>query len=187
MSNDALRDRLLELEPYPEDLKEMIREKISHTKERPLKTWERPFLAFCCVALGVGLLVGAGAIIQYFDRIVSNAPTYVLVALPVAFLLICWTIVVLSMSLKKGVWRPFYDSSIVYPAFGFAIYMIVAMMLTGGGVRTDELAGLMVIGVCVIVTLIKASELRLRERVLRNELAVAKLSELVAERLRTPN
>jgi hypothetical protein len=64
--------------------------------------------------------------------------------------------------------------------------MIVAMMLTGGGVRTDELAGLIVIGVCVVATLIKASELRLRERVLRNELALAKLSELVVERLRTP-
>ena len=182
MSNRELRDKVLELEPYPEDLKEKIREKIIHTKERPLKAWERPLHAFFCVAAGMALLGGVGAIIVYFDIIVSRAPTYLLVALPVLVLLLCWLIVLLLMSLKKGVWGSRWDSYIVFPAAGFVLYVVVATMLTDRGVQGDDLAGLIVVVGCVIATLVKSSELRLCERVLRNELALAELAELIADR-----
>ncbi len=184
MSNSELRDKVLELESYPEDLTESIREKIKHTKERPLKAWERPLIAFFCVALGMMSLGGVAVIVLHFDTIIGRVPTYVLVALPVAVLLLCWTVAVLSMSLKKGVWRPLYDSSVVYPGAGFILCVVIAQMFTDRGVQGGDLAGLIIAVGGVIATLIQASELRLRERVLRNELALAELSELVADRTR---
>lgn len=181
MSNSELRDRVLELEPYPEDLKDSIREKIIHTRERPLKAWERPLLTFFSVAAGMMLLGTASWGIIQFDMI-SQSPKYMLAGFAVSVLLLCWVLVWLLTSLKKGTMRQRNESFIVYGAAGFMLYMVVAAILSDGGVQGDGLAGLIIVGVCVISTHINAAELRLRERVLRNELALVELSELVAAR-----
>ena len=181
MSDSELRDKVLELEPYPEDLKDRIREKIIHTRERPLKVWERALVAFACVVAGMMLLGVATWVITDFNAI-SQRPTYILIGLAVSVLLLCWVLVLLSMSLMKGTARPRIESLLIYAAFGFVVYMVVAVMFSHRPVAGDDLAALIVVGVCVICTRIESSELRLRERVLRNELALAELSELVADR-----
>ena len=181
MSNSELRDKVLELEPYPEDLKDRIREKIFHTKERPLKAWERPFLAFWCIPVGLVLLGVAIWGLTRYDT-VSQIPGHKLVGLAFCFLFGCGLLVFCSMTLKKGALRFRNTSFIVYVALGFVIFWICAAMITGRPVTGTDLAGLIVVGGCVICTRIESSELRLREHVLRNELALAELSELVTRR-----
>ena len=85
MSNSELRDEVLELEPYPEDLKDKIREKIIHTRERPLKVWERPLLAFWCMPVGLVLLGLAIWGLTRYDA-VSQIPGHKLAGLAFCFL-----------------------------------------------------------------------------------------------------
>ena len=181
MSNSELRDKVLELEPYPEDLKERIREEIIHTRERPLEAWERPFLAFWCIPVGLVLLGVAIWGLTRYDA-VSQIPGHKLVGLAFCFLFGCGLLVFCSMVLKKGALRLRSTTFMVYAALGFVIFWICAAMITDRPVTGSDLAGLIVVGVCVICTRIDAAELRLRERVLRNELAIAKLAELIADR-----
>lgn len=181
MGDSELRDEVLELESYPEDLKERIREQIVHTEERPLKTWERPFLAFWCIPVGLVLLgVAIWGLTRY--EAVSQIPGHKLAGLAFCFLFGCWLLVFCSVALKKGVMRLRGMSFIVYAALGFVAFWICAAMISGRPVTSGDLAGLIVIGVCVVCTRIESSELRLRERVLRSELAIAELSELVSRR-----
>jgi len=179
MKNSELRDKVLELEPYPEDLKERIREKIIRTQERPLKAWERPFLAFWCIPVGVALLGVAIWGLTRYDG-VSQIPGRTLVGLAFCFLFGCGFLASCSMALKKGALRLRNTPFIVYAAVGFAVFWICAAMIAGRPVTSGDLAGLIVVGACVICTRIESSELRLSERVLRNELALAELSELVS-------
>jgi len=181
MSNSELRDKVLELEPYPEDLKDRIREKIIHTKERPLKAWERPFLAFWCIPVGLVLLGVAIWGLTRYDAF-SQIPGHKLVGLAFCFLFGCGLLVFCSMVLKKGALRLRSTSFMIYAALGFVVFWICAAMIAGRPVTSGDLAGLIVVGVCVICTRIESSELRLRERVLCNELALAELSELVSRR-----
>jgi hypothetical protein len=180
MSNDELRNEVLGLEPYPEDLKDRIREKILHTKERPLKPWERLLTAFFSVAL-VMILLGA---IWYMIRLdaISRAPIYILVGVGFSLLAGVYTLVSLLISLKRGTERQRDESIIVYGVAGLVLYMVVAAMFTDKGVEGSDLAVLTIVGVGLIYTRINSAELRLREQVLRNELALAELSELVADR-----
>jgi len=178
MRIDELRDEVLELEPYPEDLKERIREEIIHTRERPLKAWERPFLAFWCIPVGLVLLgVPIWGLTRY--DAVSQVPGHKLAGLACCFLFGCGLLGFCSMALKKGALHLRSTSLIVYAALGFVVFWICAAMITGRPVTGGDLAGLIVVGVCVVCTRIESSELRLRERVLRNELALAELSGLV--------
>jgi len=181
MSKSELRDRVLELEPYPEDLKDRIREKIIHTRERPLKAWERPFLAFWCIPVGLVLLGVAIWGLTRYDA-VSQIPGHKLVGLAFCFLFGCGLLVFCSMALKKGTLRLRSTSFIIYAALGFVVFWICAATITGRPVTGDDLAGLIVVSLGVICTRIESSELRLRERVLRNELALAELAEVIADR-----
>ena len=181
MSNSELRDKVLELETYPEDLKDRIREKIIHTRERPLKVWERPFLAFWCIPVGLVLLGVAIWGLTRYDA-VTQIPGHKLVGLAFCFLFGCGLLVSCSIALKKGALRLRSTPLMIYAALGFVVFWICAAMITGRHVTGGDLAGLIVVGVCVICTRIESSELRLRERVLRNELALAELSELVSRR-----
>ena len=178
MRNSDLRDEVLKLDPYPEDLKERIREKIIHTRERPLKAWERPFLAFWCMPVGLGLLGVAIWGLTRYDT-VSHIPGHTFVGLAFCFLFGCGLLVFCSMALKKGALRLRSTSFAVYAAFGFVLFWICAAMITGRDVTSSDVAGLIVVSVCVVCTRIESSELRLRESVLRDELALAELSELV--------
>lgn len=181
MRDSELRDKVLELDPYPEDLKERIREQIIHTKERPLKAWERSFLAFWCIPVGLVLLGVATWGLTRYDT-VSHIPGHKFVGLAFCFLFGCGLLVFCSMTLKKGALRLRSTSFIVYAALGFVLFWICAAMITGRDVTSGDVAGLIVVSVCVICTRIESSELRLRERVLRNELALTELSELVRKK-----
>lgn len=138
-------------------------------------------MAFACVVAAIILLGVATWVVTEFNAI-SQSPTYILVGLAVSVLLLCWLLVLLSTNLMKSTARPRIESFLIYAAFGFVVYMVVAVMFSDRPVAGDDLAALIVVGVCVICTRIESSELRLRERVLRNELALAELSELVADR-----
>jgi|APSaa5957512576_1039674.scaffolds.fasta_scaffold15695_2 uncharacterized membrane protein YidH (DUF202 family) len=178
MRNSEFRNEVLGLDPYPEDLKERIRERIIHTRERPLKAWERPFLAFWCMPVGLVLLGVATWGFTRYDT-VSHIPGHKFAGLAFCLLFGCGLLVFCSMSLKKGALRLRSTSFAVYAALGFVLFWICTAMITGRHVTSGDVAGLIVVSVCVICTRIESSELHLRERVLRNELALAELSELV--------
>jgi len=180
MKNSELRDKVLKLEPYPEDLKESIREKIIHTKERPLKAWERLLLPFWCIPVGLVLLgIAIRGSIKF--SAISQSPTHILAGIAFCFLFGCGLLVFCSMALKKGTLRFRSTTFIVYTALGFVIFWVCAAMITGRPVTGSDLAGLIVVGIGVLCTRIESAELRLRERVLRNELALVELSEHVRE------
>ena len=183
MSNSDLRDRVLELESYPEDLKATIREKMAHTMERPLKSWERPLMVLVCVALGLFMVGGTIGLVMVFDKFRQSPPyvfTYIMVGIPMVVLLLCYTIAMLLMNLKRNTVRPRMEYLLVHAAFGLCIYMTVAAMFTERGVDGADLAGLVALGACVVCVRIEAAELRLREQALRNELALVELSEQIA-------
>jgi hypothetical protein len=183
MSNSDLRDRVLELEPYPEDLKATIREKIGHTKERPLKSWERSLMVLVCVALGLFVVGGMIGLVMVFDKFRQSPPyvfAYIMVGIPMVVLLLCYTIAMLLINLKRNTVRPRMEFLLVHAAFGLCIYMTVAAMFTERGVDGADLAGLVAVGVCVVVARIEIAYLRLREQALRNELAIVELSERIA-------
>ena len=180
MSNNELRDKVIELEPYPEDLKERIREEILHTRKRPHKTWERRLLVFGLFLL-VALLIFLGVVIWGLieSDIISRIPKYYLVILAVSVLFMCWLLIPMLKILKRGTEVYHKDSLYTYSACGFFTCIVMAFNLPVTGL---ELGLLILAGVFVICTFIYSSELRLRERVLRNELALAELAELVTRR-----
>jgi hypothetical protein len=182
MSNSNLRDKVLELEPYPEDLKATIREKMAYTKERPLKGLDRSLTVFGCVAVPMMLLGIAVWIILIFDTFVSKVPAYIVVGLVMGLLLGCWTTALLVMTLKRGTLRPRDGANIVYATGVFMLYMYVGAMFSGIPFSAVHLTPLIIGGACLIVVRIEASELRLRKHALRNELALVELSEHLARR-----
>ena len=182
MNNDELRDRLLELDPYPEDLKDKIREEIIHLRERPLKTWERPLYFLALVAMGLVLIGAAIAIAICLATSTKMPPVYVLMVIPYVFIGGIFALVVLLKDLKRGIERPRITQFIVYGAAGLVLYMLVGSMLTGSRFDAKDVGACVVVAVLVIAVKIEDSELRLREHALRNELAVAKLTELITNR-----
>ena len=84
--------QVLELDSYPNDLGDHIREQILRTKERPLKMWEIKFAAVCLVALALFLIASAILVATNFSDISQMAgelPNYIRVSVPVVYMLIC--------------------------------------------------------------------------------------------------
>lgn len=185
MNNNELRDRLLELEPYPEDLRNSVREVI-HLRERPLKVWERPLGVFVCVLLGMMLIGAVVGLVAFFDTIISRVPMYILIALPFGVLLLGWLLVAVLLSLKRGTCRLRDDQFGVYAGAAFVLYISVGDMIvesvTHRHMDAADLVALIVFAVLVVVVRIQEAEVGLREHALRNELALAKLTELIAGR-----
>ncbi|MCX5772305.1 MAG: hypothetical protein NTZ09_18810 [Candidatus Hydrogenedentes bacterium] len=181
MSNSRLRDKLLELETYPEDLTGSIRE-VMDMKERPLKPWERPFMILCCVVLGMMLIGAAFMVATDLPGPISKAPTYIIIGFAFAVLLLCCLLVLILLSLKRGTWRLRDDQFATYAGAGFVFYMYLGSMTTNRAPGGWDIGAYIVFAVLLLVVRIQASELRLREHMLRNELALAKLAELITDR-----
>lgn len=185
MNNSELRDKLLELEPYPEDLRNRIREEILHTKERPLKTWERPLLVLLCVFMVMAFVGGAIAFATYYNLIMSKTPIYTLILVVVMTVFACIVIVLSLQGLKRGTWRLWDDSFMVYGVAGIICCHYIAETfgeIISGGRLPTIVGAYIIVAVMVIWMRIETAETRLREHVLRNELAVAKLAELITAR-----
>ena len=177
MKNSDLRDEMLELETYPDDLKGSIREMIDQTRERPLKGWKRLFTAVQCAVVVLFIIGFVTLIIAVIEKI-PTMPIYLVGTIPIVMLLLCWLLAVSIRNLIKGTERPRKDLLLIYGVFGFMIYMVVSEMLFGGGVGRDVLAALIIVAVCVICSDIRTAELRQREHLLRTELAIEKLREV---------
>jgi NhaP-type Na+/H+ or K+/H+ antiporter len=174
---------VFEMEPYPEDLKDKLREEIRHTTERPLKGWERWLLALFCLACGIGLVAVAIWVVMDFDCFSNKVPVYILIGFTAAVLLLGYTFVYLIRIFRRGTERPRTDDTfIVYAVAGFILYMATAEMFLEESVSTDTLVALIVAAAGVVYSRVQLLEVRLRERILRNELALAKLTEFMADR-----
>jgi hypothetical protein len=180
MNHDELRNKVLGLEPYPENLKEKIREKISLTKERPLKACEKPLMAVSSVALATVFLGAIWATIEF--ELISRKPMYILIAGVMFLLFLVSGIVWLLIVLKKGTVRLRDEAFCVHGAAVITLYLAVAAMFLDKPMDGANLAGLIIVGVLVVVKHIDAAELRLRKRALLNELALVELSELIRRR-----
>ncbi len=185
MNNSELRDKLLELEPYPEDLRNRIREEILHGREKPLKAWERLVTLLGCVFLLVCLIGGAIALPMYFPDFLSKATIPVLITV-VLFVLFSSIVIVLYLRiLKRGTQRLWDDSFMAYGAAGIIFIDYVASILgavISGGRLPTIVGAYIIVAVMVIWVRIETAETRLREHALRNELAIAKLTELITAR-----
>jgi hypothetical protein len=181
MSNSNLRDKLLELETYPEDLTESMRE-VMYKRERPFKKWERPFIILCCVVMAMAL-VGAGVmVVTDAPCPISKAPKYLWVAFGIAVVLLCCALVMLLNSLKRGTWRLRDDQYTAYAGAGFVFYMYLgSLFFSKRAPNGVDIGAYMLFAVILLAVWIESAEVRVREQILRNELAVAKLAELVAE------
>lgn len=182
MNNNELRDKLLELEPYPEDLEKSVREVI-HLRERPLKPFEWPVLVLSCVFMVATLIGGPVWLLNYCPDFMHKVPIHILAGLPILFLLICWALVVTFLSLKRGTRRFQDDQLVVYGGASFGLYIFVTNMFIDA--KHIDATGLAVSILAVIAILwvrIETAETSLREHLLRNELAVAKLTELITAR-----
>ena len=181
MSNSKLRDKLLEVETYPEGLTDSIRE-VMDMKERPLKAWERPFMILCCVVFGM-MLIGVPIWIAIgFPYPITKVPTYIIIGFAFAVVLLCCLLVLMLLSLKRGTWRLRDDQFATYAGAGFVFYMYLGSMTTNRAPGGWDIGAYILFAVLLLVIRIQASELSLREHMLRNELAVAKLAELIAGR-----
>lgn len=179
MNTSDLRDKLLDLESYPDDLKDSIRE-VTQMEERPLKPWERRVQVLCCVILGL-LLVGAGVwLVTGNPCPISKAPTYIMLAAGIAAALVCGFLVMMMLSLKRGTWRIRNEQLVVYAAAAFMFYMYLGSMTTNRPPHGWDIGAYILVATLFVVIRIQSSELRLREHMLRNELAIAKLADLIA-------
>ena len=181
MSNSELRNKLLELESYPEGLTDSIRE-VTDGRERPLKAWERPLMIFWCVLLGMMLIGVPFWIATGIPCPISKVPTYILIGLGIAVLILCCLLVLILLSLKRGTWRLRDEQISVYAGAAFILYMYLGSMTTNRAPGGWDLGAYIVFAVLLLVIRIETSELRLREHMLCNELALAKLAELIAGR-----
>ena len=181
MSNSKLRDKLLEVETYPEGLTDSIRE-VMDMRERPLKAWERPFMILCCVGLGMMLIGAAFMVATDLPCPISKAPTYIIIGFAFAVVLLCCLLVLILLSLKRGTWRLRDDQFATYAGAGFVFYMYLGSMTTNRAPGGWDIGAYILFAALLLVIRIQASELSLREHMLRNELAVAKLAELIAGR-----
>jgi len=175
MNNENLRNELLEIEKYPEDLKMRIREEIVHTKERPMKAWERPLTIAGCVVLVVGAIVKITRAALYGD--IGEDPTHYFVVLPAGVILMGGALLMCLKNLKRGTTRPRSEFLIVYGAVIFVLATAVKNILVTGEFGLKDLGALVIAGLVGIYVRNEANTLSLRENVLRNELALAELAE----------
>ena len=162
MKHNDLRNEVLGLEPYPEDLKMKISEAIAHTKERPMKWWEGPIYGLGCVVLVGGVIWKIGRAVAYGDF--GADPLHYIVVLP------------------AGILMPRMEILVVYVAVLFVLGVAVKNILITGEFDIKALGALVIAGLVGIYVRNEANTLGLREQVLRNELALAELKEMVAER-----
>jgi FtsH-binding integral membrane protein len=172
MSNDDLRERLVELEGYPEELRRSIEAEVARLKEQPLRRWVRAVILFWCVPLALVAIVfvghkvlTAGAGLPSLIRI-EGAVFLVMMG---AFLVWCLT------TLRRGSERARDDRVITNVAFGFVVLILCASLLVTQEISADLVAGIAVVGFAVTWARIKTSELQLRENILRLELRMIDL------------
>ena len=175
MKNDDLRDQMLDLEPYPEDLKMKIREEIEYTKERPMKQWERVGMALVCVVLVVGATSKIVWAALHGD--IGHDPLHYFVVLPAGVLLMGFALILFTKDLKRGTTRVRSEFLIVYGAVIYVLCVAVKNILLTGEFGIKDLAALVIAGLVGIYVRNEANTLSLRENVLRNELALAELAE----------
>jgi hypothetical protein len=175
MKNDDLRDRMLELEPYPEDLKMKIREEIKHTKERPLARWERVVMIAGGVALFLTALKGIYTVATCEK--ISEIPTHSLATFGAALVGALGVIVWLPGLLKRGTWNIRNGFYITIAGITFLFFLALKEIYFEGSLGGMGMFATLIGVVAAIATRMEFVELRLRERVLRNELALAELAE----------
>ena len=180
MKRNDLRNEILDLEPYPEDLKLKISEAIAHTTERPMKSWERPIYVLGCVVLGGGAIWKIGRAFAYGDF--GADPLHYLVVLPAGILMLLGALALTLYNLKRGSTLPRMEILVVYVAVVFVLGVAVKNILITGEFDIKALGALVIAGLVGIYVRNEANTLVLREQALKNELALAELKEMVAER-----
>lgn len=172
MNKDDLRERLLELEGYPEDLRKSLEAEVARLKDQPLTRWTRTVILFWCIPLALGAMVflgykvlTAGPALPWLNRI-EGAVFLVMMG---AFLVWCLT------TLRRGTERLRDDTVITNIAFGFVVLILCASLLVTKEISTDLVAGIAIVGFAVTWARIKTSELQLRENILRLELRMIDL------------
>lgn len=180
MKNNDLREELLQMETYPEDLKMRIREEIAYTKERPMKTWERPLMMVSCTILVAGAAAKIVWAALYGDF--GEDPLHYIVVLPAGVMLMCVALVLFLENLKRGTTRPQSEFLIVYGAVVFVLCITVKNILITGEFELKDMGALVIAGLVGIYVRNEANTLSLRENVLRNELALAELAGKLAGR-----
>jgi hypothetical protein len=182
MNNEELRNRLLELEPCPDDLKASVRE-VFRLRERPLKPWEWPALVLTCLFLAAVLIGGPILLPLYCPDFMHKVPVHILAGLPILYAIVCWVLVLTLLSLKRGARRFRDDQVAVYAGAAFVLYVFVAnVFVDSKHVDAMGLAVSILAVIGIIWVRIEEAEIRLREQLLRNELAVARLAEIVGAR-----
>jgi len=180
MEKGEIRKEFLELEPYPDDLKEALHSQIMQLRKQPLKGWER-FLAGACIA-GVAAILSGGmtAFVWHYDVIMSKTPAHILLAALYVFVVGCAALVLLIMDFRNGIQRLFTAEFSMYAVAGMFLYMYVSSLLMNQPVDGALLGGGILAGICIVVSRLERVGMRLREHMLRNELAVARLTDMLA-------
>lgn len=181
MEHEDLRKKILNLEPYPEDLKMKLREEIAHVQHRPLKSWER-------IAGGCAVIALIGAIPYKLSKfattdILDTLPVWSL-ALYAAFIGIgCWGLVYTVRALREGS-ELRREGNILLVAIAVLVVGMAASEVYSNGTVSGRTT-LVAVSVCIALLYqrMEAVERRLRERVLRNELALIELTERVGNNI----
>lgn len=175
------KKQLLELEPYPEDLKMRIQQEIAATRERPLKPWERWLL-------GAGGVALAGVILYKLSLLGREGQ---LDTMPVwcqslfgGFLLFgCCGLAYIAQTLKRGTTRPLDGRFLLYAGTALVTGKILTEIYLRGAISGLGVVAGLVIVAALAYARAEAVEFRLRERQLLTELALAELAEKVVGRL----
>ena len=180
MTRDKLREELLNLKPYPEDLKMRIEAEIAATRERPLKPWERWLMGACAIVLTV--LLPYKLSLLFRNGLLDSVPAWCLSLFGGFILLGCGGLVYVARTVKRGTTRPRDGHLIIYAAaILFAGKILTEFILDGTVSGGGIIAGFVIVG-ALAYTRLEAVEHGLRERQLQTELALAELTEKVAAR-----
>lgn len=179
MKNSDLRDQMLDLEPYPEDLKMKIHAELDSLKERPMGPWERIQTALGCVLVLVVASVGL-YVISTRDNI-NETPTHSLVGMGLIFVGVFGSFVWGLRQMKKGSVNA-SSERLVVGGIAVSLFLLSAKQFyLNGSLNGTGMFMVLTGGVAAFALRLDVIELRLRERVLRNELALVELTELVTE------
>lgn len=180
MSHDNLKAQLLNLEPYPEDLKMRIRRELAETRERPLKTWERWLIG----AGGLGLVIVIPYKLSLLGRegLIESAPAWRLSLFGGFILLGFCGLAYIVQTARRGTVRPLDGHYVLYGATALVAGKVLTEVYLHGAVSgPGVVAGLVVAG-ALVLTRLEVVEARLRERQLQTELRLAELAEALAVR-----
>lgn len=172
MNDDELGDRLIELEDYPEDLRKDLEADIKRVREKALTRWTRASILLWCIPLSFTCMVYLG-----FSAITAGAGMPLLTRVGAAIVsvtfgaLLLWCLV----TLKRGTERLRDSTVITSVAWGLVVLFLCKSLLVTRDVDASLVAGLVVVGSAATWARIRASELRLRENILRLELGMIDL------------